>query len=261
MAKKIIWMVLFVSIFICPNVSTLEAEESIDVSKNESSLKEIGPNKVSEYFPVDEGNKWTYKTSISYGKEPLEGDTTIIVNNKELLEGSEVYPLELNRLNEKTIAYYSFDDEAIYIHKVFDGNMYTLFSPAIKIKLILPDQENTEKQQVILSKIKIFEANGGLKGEGVCKIEVQFEGFENIVVPAGSFENCLKVSFSIITQTNASASVKQTMWLAKGIGEVKEEKHQTINMLTADFQNKTIESDVKMELKSAEIKGQVIVNQ
>ena len=53
--------------------------------------------------------------------------------------------------------------------------------------------------------------------------DAKYAGYETVEVPAGKFENCLKVTY-VIKTTSPEATEKQyvTEWFAKGIGSVKQ---------------------------------------
>lgn len=239
--RKII-LIIFVS-FISLSSSSLKAEEYYDISK---------------YFPMDVGNKWEYgdylKRCTQAGEMIEETHTVISIKSKEMLDNKEVYLFEPDRDDRPTF-YYSLGKEGIYCHKVVDriNNMYTIYSPLI---LVLPNnlQLNKEYKAVVLA--EIYDPNGKLIVEGLIIGEVKFEGIEDITVPAGKFENCLKFSSSSSTHTIKTAvlNVTQTFWLAKDIGKVKEESS------FKKFNEESYEQYNKMELKNAMIKGQKVGN-
>lgn len=52
--------------------------------------------------------------------------------------------------------------------------------------------------------------------------EIKYLGYEDVEVPAGKFENCLKVSY-VSKQNNSEGVIKKycTSWFAKNVGEIK----------------------------------------
>lgn len=71
---------------------------------------------------------------------------------------------------------------------------------------------------------------------------IKYEGFEDVEVPAGKFENCMKVSFEL-KQTSPEATEKKycTAWFAKGIGIVKS--------IDADKKGKVLGEEVLKSIK------------
>lgn len=72
--------------------------------------------------------------------------------------------------------------------------------------------------------------------------EGKYLGFEDVETPAGKFENCIKVSFTIKTTTPMqSEKTYCTAWYAKGVGLVKS--------IDADKKGKVISEDILKEIK------------
>ena len=76
-----------------------------------------------------------------------------------------------------------------------------------------------------------FSDSTGFQITGTGTVDSTVEAIEDVTVPAGTFYNCIKVSFKF-SRTAANGSYQQiddmTFWLAKGVGVVKDiEKHTT----------------------------------
>lgn len=71
---------------------------------------------------------------------------------------------------------------------------------------------------------------------------VKYEGFEDVEVPAGKFEQCMKISFEL-KQTSPEGTDKKycTAWFAKGIGTVKS--------IDTDKKGKVLAEDVLKSIK------------
>ncbi|MHC4390716.1 MAG: hypothetical protein ACYS22_05270 [Planctomycetota bacterium] len=99
---------------------------------------------------------------------------------------------------------------------------------------------------------KVSHDADGKTTEGKIEREVSFEGEEAITVPAGSYENCLRFQAKTFNRPgvrgNFTATLEETVWLAPGVGEVK--NRRTIAL--ASFGVTFLRAAVTLELKSIE---------
>ncbi|MCM1066595.1 MAG: hypothetical protein NC418_03360 [Muribaculaceae bacterium] len=90
----------------------------------------------------------------------------------------------------------------------------------VKGDLTLPLPENPDPAAKVPNKsIKI---SAGPQTMSMNLWEAKYQGFETVTVPAGTFENCLKVTY--VQKINSPEGVEKkwcTSWFAKGYGEVK----------------------------------------
>lgn len=107
-----------------------------------------------------------------------------------------------------------------------------------ELKIELPADPDLEAK-VANQNMKIFiEAQTISKGLW----EFKYLGFETVEVPAGTYENCLKVSY-ISKETSPQATEKHycTSWYAKGLGEIKS--------IIADKKGKVLVEEVLLSVK------------
>lgn len=214
MIKKIIFIIFF---------CLLAVLKSTDIVAEEANT--------SEYFPLNEGDSWTYETYISAENGSLRGTTTMVVNSKEILDIMEVYPMESTGPDdEKNIFYYSVDKDTVYLHKIFKSGRYIEFSPPIRFPIV--DLVRSNSKEEISAVVKMYATDSQFIDQGTFEATVKFDGFENIDVPAGSFERCIKIFFLANYKIgNSEAEITRMTWVAKGIGKVKEtevEKYMVI---------------------------------
>ncbi|MBZ9577924.1 hypothetical protein KJA13_02710 [Patescibacteria group bacterium] len=234
------------------------------ISLSGISTKAEEPYEVSKYFPLDIGNKWVYQV-YTLEEAMVEHTMATVVKAKEMLDGKEVYSVESNRPDGKHIFYYSLDRDGIKLHKAISGGRDTVFSPPITV---LFQKSNPERNDSALVKIydtseEALRLNEALT-EGKFEIKSEFEGTEDITVPAGKFEDCQKIYISISVEAkNFKTTVAQTDWYARGIGKVKETKLQK-NWIAGspELEERAMveesESYSEIRLKEATIRGQKI---
>lgn len=87
------------------------------------------------------------------------------------------------------------------------------------LSLPLPGDPDLLSQKVANQSIKV---NIATQSMSMNLWEVKYLGYEDVEVPAGKFEQCLKVSY-VIRQTSPEGNEKQyvTEWYAKEVGVVK----------------------------------------
>ncbi len=211
--KKIALSILAVCISICLIQPLLKAEDSYEISK---------------YFPIGIGNEWRYTLSETGRGKPSGHIIHSVIRTKDLLNGKEVYLLE--REMDKTrdrdrnpIFYYSLGEEGIYLHKVAkDGGDIVFSQPAIAFPDNLQLNQGFKDSRAFV----VYDTDGNIVDRGMATAEIKFQGFEDVTVPAGRFEDCL-VIFSFLKIKGSSMVVITTTWLAQGVGKVKENEEIT----------------------------------
>lgn len=158
---------------------------------------------LKEYFPLDEGDSWTY--SVMKDGRTTEGETRKIEGTEVVGDKETVRVI----LKENKYLCIAFDKEDVKIYKIHDPHGSIILNPP---KIFFPNIDIGE------SKIN--------EGEGGESIQISLEStIENVDVPAGKFSNCLR--FSSITKWSKQSkgdygSDNCTVWLAPGVGEVKQ---------------------------------------
>ncbi len=178
------------------------------------------------YYPTDLGNIWVLETA-----DGTERVTYTIEASKERIDGKEIARFkrtaETAGAEETTgeVYFVHFDEDGVKLHKVvaelgsFIGTASAVLSPPglfLPASLVLGvSWEFTLETEVILT--------------GPLSVSYVYEvvAVEDVVTPAGTFENCLKIR--IDSRTVSALSVGRAtsyQWLAPNIGIVRVETDQ-----------------------------------
>jgi hypothetical protein len=218
------------------------------------------PYDTSEYFPLGMGDTWTTRemqTEITQeGEETNENIDTKTVFGTETIKGlvalkrGEVddgdYDLMTNINGVKIYKTYETDFENdVLVNEIFDT-----YNPPL---MYLPPRLSVGTRGTFKSALTHKESSG-FKATGKVTVDIIVEGIEDVTVPAGTFQDCLKIRINrdlISSKINREESSESTYWLAKGIGIVKlEETNTEIN------NNVVEETDISTtELLSATVGG------
>jgi hypothetical protein len=208
--KKIIFTILICCIFILLGTGQSMAEDVYDIS---------------QYFPLNVDDTWIYKATLIKDVGYSEYVAMSAVKEKGILDGKEVYAFE-NNLNEKPLFYYSKDKDGIYLHKIVYDDSYSILIPP---GIFLTNQMQLNKENTFSGKAKLYGDKGELIEEYRIEMRNKLEGIENLSVPAGKFENCLRInSVANFYKKRNAMTIEQTIWLAKDVGKVKEQSLVTV---------------------------------
>lgn len=200
-------------------------------------------NNETSYFPLNEGYKWQYDVSL-ITMDGLSKQKYIFNNlGKRKLDGNEVY---LRESLDDSILYYSNTDEGIhYLGKLDSQKIYSEFNP--DKRLVIPATLNVGNEWTYKSLTHLLQKTGPpqktvFRITAEIPLEIKIESLnDSITVPAGRFDNCLKISMGGFEFINAGnyigltmVSVEQTNWYAPGIGLVKMERFETTKRKALD---------------------------
>lgn len=197
----------------------------------------------NSYFPLNKAYKWQYNVTLST-KDGLLNQKYILNNLGEgELDGESVY---LRQLLNGTRLYYSVSEEGIYYLGNLDSQDITPEFYEDK-QLVLPDLLVVGagwEQTTITKLLKKTGPSQKTVLEVIVEIplEVNVESLgETVVVAAGRFEKCLKITMSGSIFKNAGdyigltlINVEQTNWYAPGVGLVKMERLETTQRKVLD---------------------------
>jgi len=190
-----------------------------------------------EYYPTDVGNIWVLETA-----EGVERVTYTIEASEERIDGKEIAHFkrtaETVGADETTgeVYFVHFDEDGVKLYKVvaelgsFVGTATAILSPPglfLPASLALGDSwEFMLETEVILT--------------GPLSISYAYEviAVEDVVTPAGIFENCLKVQINSRTVSTLSVGRATSYeWLAPKIGIVRVETDQerVFNLLRSNL--------------------------
>ena len=180
------------------------------------------------YYPVDVGNTWVLEST-----DGAERTTYTIEATDESVNGQPVHILEITTevLGTSTIRMSAFlfqvDEKGMKLHRIVAelGDVFgvarvefsppaVFFPPILQLGEIWETQGETEAN--IVGAVTISSVN-------------EVVSVEDVVTPAGTFENCLKIR--VRTKTIAALGVSRStsyQWLAPDHGPVKFETDQDI---------------------------------
>lgn len=202
---------------------------------------------LKDYFPLGQGNSWRYAV-IENGKGYAK---TYRVNGKEALSDIETTVVE-----DSDGAYNCFavDSHGVKQYKYSKKDRYGIFNPE---RMIFPVLEIGEDAKYITN-LEKYTIDGQKIGPTSVVERILLESAtEEIEVPAGKFNDCLK--FSVLTNSrdfNGSyATYDCTIWLAPGVGKIKQFCFATEYDEKEDIESSSTEI---FELFSGEISGRKI---
>ena len=186
------------------------------------------------YFPVSTGIEWRYRVELKSSGTSEQSRYYVRSQGEELFEGDK-YHVHRSLTGAKTL--FSLSDSKIerigYIVK--QGQSSILLEDRI---LLFPNpaDEGSEWDSSIKTRLLIRK---GAPGESNILANVPAENVietvkETVVVPAGKFKNCMKITtngfaFHSGTQhkSRTLVEIKESRWYAKGIGLVKSTRLET----------------------------------
>ncbi|GJM05869.1 MAG: hypothetical protein DHS20C09_18650 [marine bacterium B5-7] len=192
--------------------------------------------KEQSYFPLSNGYKWRYNVLLET-RDGLQKQKYILNNlGKSDLDGTPVY---LRESLDGTILYYLDSNEGIYyLGSINDKQIKPEFHKDKQLVVPKPSEKSTKWEQSTTTKLlkktgppqkTVFEIFANVD------LEARIESLdEEVVVPAGRFKNCMKITMSGSSFKDAGnyigltlVNVEQISWYAKGVGLIKMERIET----------------------------------
>jgi hypothetical protein len=174
--------------------------------------------KTADYYPLGQGDTWTYVDDES-------GYTTWTVSGTETING--VIASKVMDMSEPGAYHlYTADNSGLTMYKFYERNKYnaweqTIFSPPL---IYIPGEISEGKTYTSATMYSTSSSTASIS------VQITVKGIEDITVIAGTFKDCLKLN----TKRNINSSdgrftqsYEGTVWLAKGIGRVKETGQST----------------------------------
>lgn len=213
------------------------------------------------YYPADIGNTWVL--------ESVDGEerSTYTLEASETADGEERILLkirteELSTGESETDQYFlTVGTDAIQLHRtVLEDEVATLTAdfptpvPFFPLQLELGDKWQIPAD----AEVKLEILPQAIFGESITDFEVV--GFENVVTPAGTFENCAKVRLELtLTMPFLNLDSTTYQWFAADIGPVQYENSDSLifglvssNLLTGPEEPETTEEDSTPETPPVE---------
>lgn len=167
---------------------------------------------ISEYFPLGQGDTWTYR-------EEDDELTVKTISGTENINGVDAAKI----MDEDGDYYLWTNSNGLVWHKEYDaddvpgcGWQQLIFNPPIIASGAVVSVGSTYSSNTILGET---DCAGGSATASISYV-FNVEGIDSVTVPAGTFNNCLRIK-GILTVNGSTATNEMTIWLAKGVGEVK----------------------------------------
>ena len=211
------------------------------------------------YYPADVGNMWVLEsadgaersTYTLEGPETADGEARILlkIKNEEISTGE----------SETDQYFLTVDNEAIKLHRIIlEDAAATLHANFPTPVTFFPLQlEMGDKWQIAADAEAELVGGITIPGESITNLEVV--GFEEVVTPAGTFQNCAKVQLDLRLTArggflNLDIDSTTYQWFAPDIGPVQYENSDGLifglvssNLLTVSEAPEIIENDVISE--------------
>ncbi len=211
------------------------------------------PYDTAEYFPLVLGDTWTTReiqteitqegeevdedmdTSTVFGTENIKG---VIAMKRGDIEGGS-YDLMTN--TKGLIIYKNYDSD--FEDDVLVNEIVETYNPPL---MYLPPRLSVGTRHAFKSTMTHKESSG-FNATAKITVDLVVEGIENVTVPAGNFQDCLRIWIKrglIAKKFNHEESSESTYWFAKGVGIVKREENST------EINNNVVE---KKQISTAEL--------
>lgn len=183
-----------------------------------------------EYFPLDEGKYWSYQLTYQTMDGTFKGVYAVENLPARKIDTQTYY---VRKLLDGSFNYFQIDEKGLFLksrEKTVD--LDTEYTDAIQYIFQFPLVVGTTWENTVLSKA-LIKTGPPQKTEFhiVAKVPVtaKIESMTDIVkVPAGTFENCMRVELSGNAFVDAGnyvgktiVRIKETNWYAPGVGLVK----------------------------------------
>jgi len=170
--------------------------------------------KAKDYFPLYEGNSWTYRMDDSNQDSFVQ---KYEIRGTEHVGGRETFKLYFSENGYKN---YAYDETGIRKYKELDEGRTEIYDPPSNI---LPDLSFNIKRKFQSNYTEPFDPykkNIKISGEILFNVS----GVEDIVVKAGKFKGCIRVEYidKWIESDGSYDIITATGWYAKNVGVVKE---------------------------------------
>ena len=190
-----------------------------------------------EYYPTDLGNRWVLESP-----DGTERVTYTIEATEERINGRDTFVLkrtaETLGADESTgeVYFVNVDPSGIKLHKIVAvlgsvfGTATAVFSPPV---LFLPALLEVGDSWGITLETEVI-----LTGKVLVSNVYEVVVVEDVITPAGIFENCLKIQLEARTTTRLGVSRSTSyQWLAPNIGIVRVETDQEIvfNLISSNL--------------------------
>jgi len=165
-----------------------------------------GDIEVAAYFPIRQGDAWTYEYSVRLGDKPVRQ-----VKRTRAFEGRELVNTgQADKLASENgdYALFSLNDQGLYLHGAaeYEREVRFLFDPPVAILT----RQMKVGQPILMTQLEE-------DGKQTRQFTTVLEGTATIETPMGKFNDCLKVRWEM---DDSAAAQKTTYYLARRVGIV-----------------------------------------
>jgi hypothetical protein len=181
---------------------------------------------------LHQGDWWEGLYTYSVVGGPADGASgsysqKLVINGTELVNGVETIKREF-LVNESVDSYYcvALESEGFKLYKEYQPaiNNYFIFDPPPLVSPATFDVGDVRQSSYSVLVYSI--ATDAHLDTAPASWTVSFESVEDVPVPYGTFEDCLKISYSSSSQSPTSGiatKLEETSWYAHRVGKVKQE--------------------------------------
>ncbi len=230
------------------------AEESVTIAKSE------------EYFPDTLGSRWTYRGQISEG--PLQTIERKFFENVSTVSGTKTLKGVTVTVFHDTNPGNHGESDSFYRRDVV-GIVYYGSEPGTPLEKQITPYQIFRFPLKVPSSFQQFDRTGLDFGSDIDRdgtdetVDTQgwskVIGLETIIVPAGTFQDAIKVEARMNMHIHLSGSKHtvsgidvMTAWFAKGVGLVKYAERQELSAIKED---RGVVTEITEELEEYEIKS------
>lgn len=213
--------------------------------------------KPAEYYPLNEGDEWTHLFTLDIVGGPSDGvhmsmPTEMFVLGEELVNGMKTTKVGGVPPNDDYFCW-RIDLQGLKLCKLYRSmsNRYTIYNPPI---VTFPSIFNVGDVYTGSCSVSIHSAEDDTVVDRLTgDTTVTFVSVEDVTVPAGTFEDCLKISLvgTYDKESGGTYEHTYTTWYAKNVGMVKEIMIDKSTYLEGE----DIEATVTNDLISATVDG------
>ena len=197
----------------------------------------------STYFPLEEGLKWRYQVTKTTRDGVRQQKYLYISLDDRIVEGQVV---SVRKSVDGSLFYYRETEEGLlYVGKEIQSGIARVFLRDEHFILRYPLKESKQWQDVTATKLLIKTGppqKTEFKIEAEIPLKVLIDALdETIVVPAGIFHHCIKITKQGSEFKDAGnyigrtiVRVKETSWYALGVGLVKSIREETTESQALD---------------------------
>jgi hypothetical protein len=171
------------------------------------------PMDLEKYYPLEQGNKWIYVTREGTSEKIFH------IKGNEIINGTNTVKIAENKDPDRYDCI-AVDVEGVKQYKQNKKDQYVIFNPPM---MLFPNLEPSEEKNFTMG-VDIYKSDGTKYTTDITEQISLESSVEDIIVPAGAFNNCLKFSITTnYTALNGNSITKFcSIWLAADIGQVQD---------------------------------------